>query len=340
MTPARTINLLRWLLLVFATVIGGTVAEATDHSPVFGSIVGAILGLLTILIDRMLDGIRIRIFSAATFGLVLGLVFAHLLRASDVLAYVPEKTAWMISLGVYCFFGYLGIMLAVRSNRDEFALIIPYIRFRQQSVQEQPTLIDTNIIIDGRISDLCATGFLRGPLIVPRFVLTELQRLADSADPLKREKGRRGLAKLHEMQLSETVGINIHESESDLATPVDTSLIQLARLLGARIISNDTGLAGVARLQKILVLNLNDLAKAIQPKDIPGDEIELHLVREGREFHQAVGYKPDGTMVVVNNARQLIGEKVSVIIASTVQTHSGRLTFAELKPVLIEKAVA
>lgn len=340
MTPSRTINLLRTLLFVFAVVIGGTVAEATGHSAWFGTIVGAILGLVTILIDRLLDGIRIRIFSAATFGLVLGLVFAHLLRASDVLAYVPEKTAWMISLGVYCFFGYLGIMLAVRSNRDEFALIIPYIRFRQQSVQEQPTLIDTNIIIDGRIGDLCAGGFIRGPLIVPRFVLSELQRMADSSDPLKREKGRRGLAKLNEMQLSDKVGINVHEISPDSHGAVDTSLIQLARLLGARIISNDTGLAAVARLQKISIINLNDLGKALQPKDLPGDEIELQLVREGREFHQAVGYKPDGTMVVVNNARQFIGEKVSVVIASSVLTHSGRLTFAELSMPAPEKAAA
>ncbi len=331
MTPSRTINLMRLLFLAFATSIGWLCIDRGDNPEWIGGCIGAVLGLITILVDRMLDGIRLRAFSSATFGLFLGCIFAHLLRASGVLDYVPEKTSWLINLAAYCFFGYMGMMLAVRSNRDEFSLIIPYVRFRQQSVQEQPVLVDTNIVIDGRITELCLSGFIRGPLIVPRFVLNELQRMADSGDSFKRERGRRGLTKLQEMQLSEIVGVTIHETETQAIGDVDGELIRLAQLLGARIISNDSGLCQVARLQKVTVLNLNEMAMALQVKDLPGDEIELQLVKEGRDFHQAVGYKNDGTMVVVNHARHLIGETVDVIIGSFVQTNSGRLTFAELK---------
>ena len=331
MTPSRTINLMRTLFLVFAITIGYVCIDLGKGPGWPGASIGAVLGLITILVDRLLNGIRLRVFSSATFGLLLGIIFAHFLKASNVLEYVPEKTAWLIGLGVYCFFGYLGMMLAIRSNRDEFSLIIPYVRFRQQSVQEQPVLVDTNIVIDGRIMDLCQAGFLKGPLIVPRFVLNELQRMADSGDSIKRERGRRGLGKLQEMQLLEIAGVTIHETETNAIGDVDSELIRLAQLLGARIISNDSGLCQVARLQKVTVLNLNELSKALQVKDLPGDEIELHLVREGRDYHQAVGYKNDGTMVVVNQARHLIGETVEVVIGSFVQTNSGRLTFAELK---------
>lgn len=328
--PSRTINLFRLLFLAFATCIGMLCVDYPNGPNWKGAGTGAVLGLLTILIDRLLNGIRLRSFSSATFGLLLGFFFAHLLRASDVLEYVPERTAWLISLGVYCFFGYLGMMLAIRSSRDEFSLIIPYVRFRQQSVQEQPVLVDTNIVIDGRIMDLCRAGFLNGPLIVPRFVLDELQRLSDSGDSMKRERGRRGLTKLQEMQMSEIVGVSIHETETQAIGSVDVELIRLAQILGARIVSNDSGLCQVARLQKVTVLNLNEIAKALQVKDLPGDQIELHLVKEGRDHHQAVGYKDDGTMVVVNHARHLIGETVEVTIGGSVQTNSGRLTFAEL----------
>jgi uncharacterized protein YacL len=330
MTPARTINLLRLLFLVFATIIGAICLHSVDGPSAIGGCIGAGLALGTILVDRLINGIRLRVFSSATFGLFLGFIFAHLLRASGFLDYVPEKTAWLISLGVYCFFGYLGMMLAIRSNRDEFSLIIPYVRFRQQSAQEQPVLIDTNIVIDGRIMDLCLAGFLGGPLIVPRFVLNELQRMSDSSHPIKRDRGRRGLSKLQEMQLSEVVGVTIHETAPAIGN-VDSELIRLAQLLGARIISNDTGLCQVARLQKVTVLNLNEMAKALQVKDLPGDEIELLLVKEGRDYHQAVGFKEDGTMIVVNHARHLIGQTVDVVIGSFLQTQAGRLTFAELK---------
>jgi uncharacterized protein YacL len=259
------------------------------------------------------------------------LFFANLLMASDVLHYQSDTIQWMARLIVYSAFGYLGMMLAMRSNRDEFSLIIPYVRFARETTQHEPLVLDTNIIIDGRISDLCATGFLSRSLIVPRFVLGELQTLADSRDPIKRERGRRGLEILNQLQSSRDVELTIHESSDDGETAVDARLVRMARLLQARLLTNDAALCQVARLQTVSTLNLNDLARALRPVVIVGDEIDLSLVKEGREHHQAVGYLPDGTMIVVNHARARLGKSAKVIVASALQTGAGRLIFAELK---------
>jgi uncharacterized protein YacL len=222
-------------------------------------------------------------------------------------------------------------MLAMRSNRDEFSLIIPYVRFARETMQHEPLVLDTNVIIDGRIGDLCATGFLSRSLIVPRFVLGELQTLADSRDPLKRERGRRGLDILNELQQSPEIDLTIHESVEDAEQPVDARLVRTARILQARLLTNDNALCQVARLQQVPALNLSDLSRALRPAAVTGDEIELHLVKEGREQHQAVGYLPDGTMIVVNHARAHIGKTAKIAVSSVLQTAGGRLIFAELR---------
>jgi uncharacterized protein YacL len=237
----------------------------------------------------------------------------------------------MARLIVYGAFGYLGMMLAMRSNRDEFSLIIPYVRFTRETTQHEPILVDTNVIIDGRIADLCATGFLSRSLIVPRFVLGELQTLADSRDPIKRERGRRGLEILNELQGSRDLDLTIHESSDDGEVAVDSRLVRTAKVLQARLLTNDNALCQVARLQKVPALNLNDLVRALRPVVVVGDEIELMLVKEGREQHQAVGYLPDGTMIVVNHARPHLNKTATVVVASALQTAAGRLVFAELK---------
>jgi uncharacterized protein YacL len=238
----------------------------------------------------------------------------------------------MTRLVVYASFAYLGMMLAMRSNRDEFSLIIPYVKFTRETTQHEPLVVDTNVIIDGRIADLCATGFLSRALIVPRFVLGELQTLADSRDPIKRERGRRGLEILNQLQRSRDVELTIHESTSEEAEgAVDTRLVRAAKVLQARLLTNDNALCQVARLQQVPALNLNDLSRALRPVVIVGDEIELSLVKEGREQHQAIGYLPDGTMIVVNHARPHLGTTKPVVVASALQTTAGRLIFAELK---------
>ncbi len=331
MTPFRTLNLLRTLFVIFACFVGSAVGGEVLNSSLVGAAIGMAFGLAIVLIDRLLKGITLRTFSSATFGLLLGLFFSRLLLASEVLKNATEATQWVCSLTAYCTFGYLGMMLAVRSHRDEFSLIIPYVRFQQSSVQDTPLLVDTNIVIDARISKLCGTGFIGCSLIVPRFVLDELQRLADSAEPLKRDRGRRGLDRLNAMQSESGLTITIHESTVENDLPVDARLIHLAKLLQARLLTNDSNLCKVARLQNVTTLNLNELSNALRSSIDIGDEIELTLSKEGREPHQAVGFLADGTMIVVNNARPKLGQTVSITIASALQTAAGRLFFAELK---------
>lgn len=338
MTPLSTINLLRTLFIVTAVLFGALIGEGRVNSPLLGGAVGGLFSLLLVLTDRLLKGLTLRAFSSATFGLLLGLVFATLLRASGVLRYAAEDTQWLISLLLYGAFAYLGMMLAIRANRDEFSLLIPYVRFSREADPELPVLVDTNILIDGRVSAIVAAGFLPRALVVPRFILEELQTLADSADSLKRDRGRRGFDHLEALRRDPVVTVTIHDTsapdrltDGSPALPTDARLVNLAKLLGCRLLSNDSGLDRVARLQGVTALNLHDLARALRPTLNTGDEIDLTLVKEGREPHQAVGYLPDGTMIIVNRGRPALGQTVGVIIGSSVQTAAGRLLFGELK---------
>lgn len=331
MSTQLTMNLLRVLFVTFCAAVGSGVSSEAVDDPVRGLLIGLVFGLALVLVDRLLKGFSLRAFSSATLGLLLGLFFANLLLASQVLRYQSEFVQWAARLIVYCTFGYLGTMLAMRSNRDEFSLIIPYVRFARETTQHEPLVIDTNIIIDGRIADLCATGFLSRALIVPRFVLAELQLLADARDNIKRERGRRGLEILQQLQRSREIDLTIHDGGDEDDLPVDERLVRLAKVLGARLLTNDLPLCQVARLQQVPCLNLTDLSRALRPVVVAGDELELNLVREGRDAHQAVGFLPDGTMIVVNQARPHLGRVVTVVISSALQTAGGRLVFAELK---------
>ena len=330
MTPLFTVNLLRVLFVTFCGAIGSLISGELQGSTMPGLLIGLLAGLIIVLIDRLLKGISLRAFSSATFGLLLGLIFANLLAASEVLRFQPETTQWVVRLIVYSTFAYLGMMLAMRSNRDEFSLIIPYVRFTRETMEHESLVLDTSVIIDGRIADLCATGFISRSLIVPRFVLSELQALADSREPMKRDRGRRGLDILNQLQNSREIELTIHESESGEG-PVDERLVRTAKLLQARLLTNDNALGQVARLQQVPTLNLNDLTLALRPTVAAGDELELQLVKEGREVHQAVGYLPDGTLIVVNHARAKIGTSAKIVVSSALQTAGGRLIFAELK---------
>ena len=340
MTPTLTLNLLRVLLVTFFAAIGASISSAFTENMWPGLALGAVLGLVVVLIDRLLKGVSLRLFSSATFGLLLGLIFANLLMASDILHYQTETVQWAARLLVYVMFGYLGMMLAMRSSRDEFSLIIPYVRFAREATQHEPLVVDTNVIIDGRISDLCSTGFLSRSLIVPRFILAELQLLADSRDPTKRERGRRGLEILNQLQRAKDIELTVHESiDHDTELGTDDRLVRAAKVLKARLLTNDHALAQIARLQQVPVLNLADLARALRPTLATGDELDLHLIKEGREAHQAVGYLPDGTMIVVNHARSHLGKTRTIVVASLLQTAAGRLIFAELKDAAAQSPV-
>lgn len=330
-TPQLTINLIRALFVAFTTAIGVMVSESYVGNQWLGGALGAAFGLVVVLADRLLKGVSLRLFSSATFGLLMGTIFARLLLASDLLRDVGADVKWLVGLAIYAMCAYLGTMLAIRSNRQDFSLLIPYVRFRESALQEAPLLVDANIIIDGRLPEICATGFLSTSLIIPRFVLEELQRLADSSDAMKRQRGRRALEHLQQMQQNPRLSISVPEAEPEGETLTDSKMVQLARLLDARILTNDSNLCAIARLQGVTALNLNELAKVVRPVLAVGDEVEITLTKEGREPHQAVGYLPDGTMIVANHARDYLGKTVLVAVSSVLQTSAGRLFFADIR---------
>jgi len=334
MKTNSTANLFRWLFIIFCFTIGTMGGDVLFDRPVSGAMVGGAFALAVVLMDRLLKGISLRAFSSATIGLLLGYLFASLLRASDLLRYQSDQVQWVVGLALYATFAYLGTMLALRSNRDEFSMIIPYVRFREEGVQGAPVLLDTSAIIEGRVGAVNASGFLGGSFLVPDYVVEELQRLADSADLLKRERGRRGFDYLNELRASPALDVSVIEAPDEPeGGAVDARLVNTAKRLGARILSSDTNLCKVARLQGIRALNLNELQHALRAEIRPGDEVDVAVVKEGRDAHQGVGYLPDGTMVVVNNARSLIGRTVRVVIAGHTQTSAGRLLFGEVKPI-------
>jgi uncharacterized protein YacL len=338
MPPQLTLRLARAGFVLFCCVLGVSLALGFQAPAWWGAVGGAAFGAVVAGIDVLLRRFTIGVFSSATFGLMIGVLCAWLITRIDFLAATPlaatrysEQAQRVYELAVYCTLGFLGIQLALRSHREEFALIIPYVRFRQEGLEEQKLLVDSNVLIDGRIPGLSETGFLSGTLIVPRFVVDELHVLADSQDAGKRERGKRGLECLEAMRRSPALEVKVHEDYLTQEMTVDAKLVQLARLLGAKLLSNDANLGRVAALQSVPVLNLHALAKAMRPVILPGDDVELMLVKEGKDPHQAVGYLSDGTMIVVNHATNRLGQMVTVHVSSSLQTSAGRLIFAELK---------
>ncbi|MDZ4815167.1 MAG: hypothetical protein SGI71_02745 [Verrucomicrobiota bacterium] len=334
MSPA---NVLRFFYMLLMGVGGWFCAAAFDSwaewslGPILGLCVGMVIGLMVILVDRLLKGFSLRAFSSATFGLILGCVMAALIMNSGLLEYVEQKrTVWLIRLVCYMSFGYLGMMLALRSNKDDFSLIIPYVRFTRQDSPEQNMLLDTSVIIDGRIADLVKTGFITGTIFVPRFILSELQSVADSSDATKRARGRRGLDILKMIQSDKNFEVKIIDNDPVEEATIDGKLVRLARLLSARIFTNDYNLNKVAEIQKVHVLNINDLVNALKTAVLVGDDVSLRLIKEGREAGQAIGYLTDGTMIVVNHGGARIGQEVNVRVVSVLQTSAGRLVFGEI----------
>ncbi len=341
-----SVNIARLIYLLVCEIAGVAVALSTHGSsyemPLWVGIGGGLLlAAFFILVEALAKGVTVRGFSHAIFGLLIGIFCAWLLTRVDIdrLLVVAlqltddraDTVGLAVSVSLFASLGFIGAALALRSGQDDFAFIIPYVRFRQDSASGQPLILDADVIMDGRVPRIQASGFLTGRLIVPRFVLDELKVMSNSPSVAKRQRGQRGLDCLEEMQALPGLRISIHDA-GDAATTdsLDARLIQTARLLGARLLTTDENLAKVARLQNAEVLNINDLADALKPAVVVGEKIRLALVRSGKDDHQGVGYLPDGTMIVVNHGVSKIGTTQDVVVISTLQTSAGELVFSEL----------
>jgi uncharacterized protein YacL len=304
---------------------------SVGHSGLVGLGFGFLFGMVLIAIDEMLKGFSLRAFSATTFGLLLGICVAVLIDDSGLFDHAEETQRWLVRMGLFLGFGYIGIILAMRSNKEDFSLIIPYVRFRPQSQPDSLILLDTSVIIDGRVADLIEAHFLEGLIVVPRFVLKEIQQIADSTDPIKRARGRRGLEMLNRIQRNTGAEVRIHEGDFPEEKEVDAKLVRLAHNLNAKLFTNDYNLAKIAELQKVGYVNLHEVAKCLKVILLPGEILRLKIVREGKDKGQGIGYMPDGTMVVIQNGHAHIGEQVEAEVQSLLQTGAGIIVFTELK---------
>lgn len=332
-----TLVFIRIFFILISTIVGYQVGfmlvSFNPYWPVFAAIVGFLSAFIIIFAEFSMRRISLSGLTAGVFGLIFGLLMAKLVTDSFILRSMSqwnEAIAMTMQVVLTLIFCYLGMTLAIR-GKDEFNLIIPYVKFSRQDSRDDVTVLDTSVIIDGRIADLCNAKFIGGRFIVPRFVLKELQQIADSSDSLKRNRGRRGLDVLNKIQKSPNIDVKIHEEDFPEISETDAKLVKLAKLLSARIFTNDYNLNKIAELQSVPVLNINELANALKPVMLPGEELELKIIKEGKEPNQGIGYLDDGTMIVVEGGRHLIGQTRRVTVTSVLQTAAGRMIFAKIE---------
>ncbi len=353
MAAHPSVNVARLTYLLVCEAAGVAIALSTNLSIGVGLLGGLGVAGFFIWMETLMKGFTLRGFSTASFGLGVGLFCAWLLTRVDVsnlinLAFRDKLVTengeldlqvdlWVnalklsIDVALYASLGFLGTVLALRSNRDDFAFIIPYVRFRQDSSGGQPVVLDSEAVMDGRVLGIFRSGFLHGRLIVPRFILDELQTKAANGSDSDRQRAQRGLDSLERMQKSTDIQISIHDNSiTNDAETIHSRLIETTRLLGARLMTVDENVAKVAKIQGLDVLNINDLDEALKPTVAVGERFRIALVRTGKEDHQAVGYLPDGTMIVANHAVAKMGSTADVVVVSTLQTASGTMVFAEL----------
>lgn len=331
------------------------ITMTTVLSFVFGGLVGGIVGFIvapfllkhlwhfTYWLELRLNKMPGYDVLAGVLGLAIGLIISNLLGSAFLPIPIVGK---YVPLLLSIILGYLGINVAIRKREEIFNMFsnlptLPWLnrdgkeRARDKSESAcQAKILDTSVIIDGRIADICKSGFVEGVLIIPIFVLEELQHIADSSDLLKRNRGRRGLDILNRMQKELALNVQIENRDFEDIAEVDSKLIKLGQLLNAKVITNDYNLNKVAELQGVSVLNINELSNAVKPVVLPGEEMVVHVVKDGKEFGQGVAYLDDGTMIVVDGGKKHIGETVGVLVTSVLQTAAGRMIFAKPKIVM------
>ncbi len=306
------------------------------------------IGVAVIVIDLFVPNKQITTLSAVYFGLLLGLLIGSLFSTAldsfihDILIGSLQKSSEKVveraQLAVHllitlvcCYF----TISTLLQTKDEFRFIIPYVEFSKQVKGGRPLVLDTSVIIDGRIADICDTRIIDTKLIVPRFVLQELQSIADSSDKLKRNRGRRGLDMLKRMQNNPKVELQMHEGNLPQfrdVVKVDERLVVLAKALDARVVTNDFNLNKIAQLQGVEVINLNEVANALKSVALPGETMIVRVVKPGDQIGQGVGYLEDGTMVVVEQGRSAIGQEINITVTSVLQTPAGRMVFGRIEP--------
>lgn len=333
--------IIRVILIMACSISGYFIAYySVADSPylyfesIAGFIIGLLVALLVIKIEKDIRKLSLKIILGGVAGMIVGLLIALILGFGlNMVSKIRENQQvipwiYLLLTGIL---GYLGLVLGSKKV-EEFSF-----RGGDCKATSDFRILDTSVIIDGRIADICDSGFMEGELIVPRFVLNELQFVADSSDSMKRSRGRRGLDILNRMQKSSAINIEILEQDFTKIKGVDGKLVALAKKINAKLLTNDYNLNKVAELQGVRVLNVNELANAMKPVVLPGEQMVVKIIREGKELGQGVGYLDDGTMIIVDHAQKMLNMNVEVVVTSVLQTTAGRMIFSELKEVAEKK---
>lgn len=367
-------KIIRFICTVFGGVIGYQIVDSLFHPTLevsnllsapltifqnyyfYGVFGGALIGLIILPIivegliqlvlgmERQLQKMPLADILAGALGAIVGLIIGILFNyAFPVSTFFKVGSSLQVLINLIL--AYLGLTITMRKREDlaSFFSRIPGSTGGSKTRKDQSAkgvyskILDTSVIIDGRIADICKTGFIEGTLVIPEFVLEELRHIADSPDLLKRNRGRRGLDILNQIQKQMNINVEIVDTNFEDCDEVDSKLVKLAKVMDGKIITNDFNLNKVAELQGVSVLNINELSNAVKPIVLPGEEMEVRVIKEGKEFGQGVAYLDDGTMIVVDHGRKHIGEEIEVLVTSILQTAAGRMIFA--KPKGLEQAL-
>ncbi|MFH1837798.1 MAG: PIN domain-containing protein [Candidatus Omnitrophota bacterium] len=328
-----TIRLIRTFFLILSTVCGYYFGQLFTSFAKDGALIGASLGFfgggILMFIESRLERVSLRNLSAAAFGLIFGFFMAWMITLILKLLPINEIVYSSLQIVFTLVFCYLGMVISVK-GKDEFNLVIPYVRFSREDVKNQLYILDTSVIIDGRIAGIFEAGFLKGKIVIPRFVLQELQQVSDSSDDSKRNRGRRGLDMVEKIKAIKGMEIIVHDDGLSDIKGVDAKLMRLSKMLDCGVITNDFNLNKVAKIESVEALNINDLANALRPVMFPGEQMDVQIKKEGKERNQGVAFLDDGTMIVVENARRLIGKSAKIVVTSVLQTSAGRMIFANM----------
>ncbi|QDV72269.1 PIN/TRAM domain-containing protein [Botrimarina mediterranea] len=330
--------ILRLVFLMVAVGLGIQIASSEllpKYPPnlpplAFGLVV--VVAVAVLVIDVLIRRKRIEVITAVYFGLIIGLFLTYIVKLA-LTPVLPEEGTLLATyvpmvLGLALCYTCTSVLL---QTKDDFRFIIPYVEFQRKAKGNTPLILDTSVIIDGRIADVVETRVLESQLVMPQFVIAELQTIADSSDKLRRNRGRRGLDVLNRLRSDKQIDMVIFDRDLPEfeGQPVDQKLVLLAKHLDGKVVTNDFNLNKVAKVQNVGVVNLNELANSLKPIFLPGEEVTVRVMKPGEETHQGVGYLEDGTMVVIENGRQHLGEQVTALVTSVLQTNAGRMVFAK-----------
>ena len=321
--------IIRFILILSCVLFGYGLAGQVHldaYPPHIGAIIGFFIGIFIVAVELGVARAKTKALIAGILGIILGLIITNLVIHTFPFLYGNSFLVTTIRPVVAVFLCYLGVMLIIR-KKDEISFSAPFFKWAGETEGNRFKILDTSVIIDGRIAEICETGFVGGILIVPRFVLHETQAIADSSDSLRRNRGRKGLDILRKLQKSKFVKVVIQDVDFPELHTVDAKLLRFAKSLDAQIFTNDYNLNKVAVLENIKILNINELANALKSVVLPGEKMEVKVVKAGKEFNQGVAYLDDGTMIVIEEGKSRLGQTVEVVVTSVLQTSAGRMIF-------------